>query len=143
MIMLMSFMMFVSVSVSSAIAEVETGHNYKLIGKNGERSAYQISKHVWKAYSKKPFTVASTKEGIFEVKHVVTAHMTWLAIHFIKHTNREPSPFDIAVMWNAGFDYYKQRGFNPKRIKNSQVRNYAERVSNITNKQNNPKLLLP
>lgn len=119
-------------SFLDAVAEVETGNNPLAIGKAGERSQFQISRLTWKQHTDQKFSLCGKYQSLTHV--VAEKHKRWLYETYTMTVGRPPSIYDMAVMWNAGFSYYKERGFNRMRV-NRDIRNYANRVENLHNEQ--------
>ena len=110
-----------------AVAMVESGNNPKLVGADGERSEYQITKDVWTQYTRKPFSKANTQNRALS-RMVATAH----AEHLNKHgfgTSASMRVYWMAVAWNCGETKAKKglRGLVKIEVKR---RDYATRVSN-------------
>ena len=88
----------------ACLAQLETGtvdirRPCAKIGALGERSAWQISPHVWSAYSRSPFMRASydAKLGLT----VATAHLHWLHLALERY-GLAATPYNLALAWNAG-----------------------------------------
>lgn len=113
----------------SCIAQVETGTTdfdkpCRKIGRQGERSAWQIKAGTWHQYTKAPFTLAST--STYEANLVAAAHLRLLRIH-LEYALNHSSPYLIALAWNAGLD---------RVVKNKApdaAHDYAQRVTNLYN----------
>lgn len=87
-----------------AIAEVETGTtNFSRacprIGRNGERSAWQIKKVVWDKLTSAKFQTASTDAA--HAKRVAHAHLENLKYRVL-NIGKKPDPYTLAMMWNSG-----------------------------------------
>jgi hypothetical protein len=108
-----------------ALGMIETGNKDGEIGGAGEVSRYQIMPSVWRHYSdslnyRNPqvsFTVARR-------------HWANLYASFKQHTHREPTDFDMYVLWNTHYGYYASRNFDPDRLAPS-VRDRAQRYVNL------------
>ena len=108
-----------------AISQVESGANDFAVGARGERGRFQIQTLTWSAYSKsRNYTDAKVSRDVAE------RHLHFCRTQFRDATGRDPSDFDAAVMWTAGFAGYRRKDFKPERLTRS-VRNYATRVVNI------------
>lgn len=115
------------------IAEVETGNNDSKIGRNGERSRYQIKKNVW--YQHCPYIYTNNDAG--QAGHetyckgklatqVAMDHLIWLNSN-IPHdlfSERLFRQYPLAACWNGGLSVW--RGRLP-----TSVANYATRVTNL------------
>ena len=108
-----------------ALGMIETGNQDDEIGRAGEVSRYQIMPAVWKHYS------GSSHYQNPEVSLAVAQqHWTALCSSFKQEAHREPSDFDIYVLWNTRHGYYASRGFNPARL-HPVVRDRAQRFVNL------------
>ena len=108
-----------------ALGMIETANNDEEIGGAGEVSRYQIMPSVWKHYSDS--RSYQNPEVSLEV-----AQQHWTALHafFKKQAHREPTDFDMYVLWNTRYGYYASKGFNPARL-NPVVRDRAQRFANL------------
>ena len=108
-----------------ALGMIETANNDGEIGGAGEVSRYQIMPSVWKHYSDS--RSYQNPEISLEV-----AQQHWTALHafFKQQTHREPTNFDMYVLWNTRYGYYASKGFNPARL-NPVVRDRAQRFVNL------------
>jgi len=112
-----------------AIAQVESGCDRKAVGKAGERGMYQVGKAAWddanarleakgiwhKQYSKWRDVVAQDM--------IAATHLQILRERFRKDGFTTPTPEQLAVAWNRGYDGAKSYGFRPNP--------YAVRVANL------------
>ena len=108
-----------------ALGMIETANNDEEIGGAGEVSRYQIMPSVWKHYSDS--RSYQNPEVSLEV-----AQQHWTALHtfFKKQAQREPTDFDMYVLWNTRYGYYASKGFIPARL-NPVVRDRAQRFANL------------
>ncbi len=111
-----------------AIAQVETGTRdttkpCKKVGKGGERSAWQMKKAVWSAYTKAPFSEASKDAALADL--VASLHLRRIALE-LEGNRITPSAWAIALTWNAGLS----RVLESKTLRVSHG-DYAERVNNL------------
>ena len=108
-----------------ALGMIETANNDGEIGGAGEVSRYQIMPSVWKHYSDS--RSYQNPEVSLEV-----AQQHWTALHafFKQQTHREPTNFDMYVLWNTRYGYYASKGFNPACL-NTVVRDRAQRFVNL------------
>ena len=82
-----------------AIASVESGSNPAAIGKQGERSQYQITEHVWKSLTKEPFHFATDDKVLAE--EVATNHLIQLTREL--EAGKVPVTVEnLALAWHAG-----------------------------------------
>lgn len=104
-----------------AIEQVE-GADYWRVGKAGERSKFQIMPEVWMQHSGMPFYMASSNwsAALDEQERVALCHIKWLEAHL---TN--PTPYRIALAWNAGLSAVKNGRFSSAKAC------YARRVVNL------------
>ena len=111
-----------------ALGMIESGNDDHGIGPAGEVSRYQIHPRVWKNYS------GSREFENPEVSlQVARQHWNRLTSYFRDKTGREPSFFDMYVMWNTRFGYYARNGFDPDRVSPA-VRERAQRFVNLVNR---------
>jgi len=108
-----------------ALGMIETGNRDDEIGGAGEVSRYQIMPSVWRQYSR------SLNYRNPEVSLTV-AQKHWAKLYsaFIRQAHRQPTDFDMYVLWNTHYGYYASRGFNPNRLA-SVVRDRAQRYVNL------------
>ena len=118
-----------------AIGQVETGMDRNAVGKAGERGAYQMGRDAW-------------QEGTNLLKAEGHYYFSWgrwrdataqdmTAAAFIRVTRRrfakvgipDPTPEQIAVVWNMGWTVASKRNFIPN--------GYAQRVGNLFRLQGN------
>ena len=52
---------------------------------------------------------------------------------FREYAGREPTPFDMYVLWNTRFGHYARKGFDPARV-SSIIRDRARRFVNLVNR---------
>ncbi len=111
-----------------ALGMIESGNDDRGVGPGGEVSRYQIHPSVWKAYS------TSTEYRNPDVSaQVARQHWSQLTNYFRECAGREPTPFDMYVLWNTRFGHYARKGFNPARL-SSIVRERAQRFVNLVNR---------
>jgi len=108
-----------------ALGMIETGGDDQEIGRKGEISRYQIMPSVWRHYSDSqryhdPETSAQ----------VAQQHWTALYNGFKQQARREPTDFDMYVLWNTHYGYYARRGYKPERL-SAIVRDRAQRFVNL------------
>ena len=108
-----------------ALGMIETGNNDREIGGAGEVSRYQIMPSVWKHYSQ-----SSHYQNPSVSLKVAQSHWMHLYDRFKEQAHREPTDFDMYVLWNTRYGYYASKGFNPKRL-SPVVRDRAQRFVNL------------
>lgn len=113
------------VSRLEALSQIETGDDDRVIGRAGEVSRYQIKPWIWRQYSD---SEAYSNRRIST--QVADQHLTGLAGIFRKCTRREPTDFDLYVLWNAGPTYYNRIGFARSRV-HPVIRERARRYANL------------
>ena len=113
------------VSRLEALSQIETGDDDRVIGRAGEVSRYQIKPWIWRQYSD---SEAYSNRRIST--QVAEQHLTGLAGIFRKCTRREPTDFDLYVLWNAGPTYYNRIGFAKSRV-HPVIRERARRYANL------------
>jgi hypothetical protein len=111
-----------------ALGMIESGNDDRGIGRAGEVSRYQIHPSVWKVYSK------STDYWNPAISaQVARQHWNYLTNYFREFAGREPTSFDIYVLWNTRFGHYARKGFDPRRL-SSMIRDRARRFVNLVNR---------
>jgi hypothetical protein len=111
-----------------ALGMIESGNDDRGIGRAGEVSRYQIHPSVWKVYSN------STDYWNPAISaQVARRHWDYLTNYFREFAGREPTSFDIYVLWNTRFGHYARKGFDPKRL-SSLIRDRARRFVNLINR---------
>ena len=112
-----------------ALGQIETGMDDKAIGKNGEVSRYQILPNVWKElglfpYSKENWENPNKAAQVAEV--LIKRNERWHS----ECSSKMLDAVDAYIMWNAGFTYYKKRGFNKLSV-SKRILNRAKRYENL------------
>ena len=108
-----------------ALSMLETGDRDSAVGGVGEVSRYQMLPSVWKKYSS-----SQAYHDPAVARQVAGQHLEFLESNFRKQAGREPSEFDVYVLWNAGLNYYAKRDFSPARV-SPVIRERAERYVNL------------
>lgn len=108
-----------------AISLIESGGNDSAVGGAGEVSRYQILPKVWRSYTR-----SREYQNRFLARDIARRHLDTLQRSFEQAVGRKPAEFDLYVMWNAGMDYYRRRGFSPRRI-HAAIRERADRFVNL------------
>ena len=108
-----------------ALSMIESGDNDAAIGQAGEVSRYQIKPWIWRGYSQ-----SKAYRDAHESSAVAIKYLSDLEETFRKRARREPTDFDLYVLWNAGPAYYSKCGFSPSRI-DPVIRNRARRFNNL------------
>jgi len=112
-----------------AIAQVESGQNRKAIGKAGERGMYQVGKAAWTdanalLESEKNFHYQwSQWRDATAQDMIAAAHLRILRARFKADGYSTPTPEQLALAWNRGYEGAKSWNFAPN--------GYAIRVSNL------------
>ena len=108
-----------------ALGMIETGNDDHEIGSLGEVSRYQIMPSVWRHYS-------SSRRYHDPKTSTEVARQLWSALHdgFKQQTHREPTDFDMYVLWNTRYGYYAHHGFKAVRL-DPVVREHAQRFVNL------------
>ena len=111
-----------------ALGMIETGNDDTEIGGAGEVSRYQIMPSVWKHYC---------QSELYQNPQVslAVAQLHWSVLYttFKKQARREPSDFDLYVLWNTRGGYYAGKSFNPDRLA-PVVRDRAQRFVNLVHR---------
>ena len=113
----------------SAVAEVESGHNRRAIGKAGERGMYQVGKEAWddasarlKAEGHYAFPWSKWRDATAQ-DMVAASHLRWIRSNFHRIGMTNPTPEQMALVWNVGWTAARERAFRPN--------DYAFRVANL------------
>lgn len=115
----------------NALGMIETGNRDGKIGGRGEVSRYQIMPSVWRQYS--------DSESYRDPRiSLAVAQQHWTALYraFKQQARREPTDFDMYVLWNTTYGYYASHGFDPARL-GPVVRGRAQRYVNLVDDKNN------
>ena len=113
------------VSRLEALSQIETGNDDRVVGGAGEVSRYQIKPWIWRQYSD---SEAYSNRRVSS--QVAAQHLAGLTQIFRKCTRREPTDFDLYVLWNAGPTYYNRIGFAKSRV-HPIIRERARRYANL------------
>jgi len=108
-----------------ALGMIETGNDDHEIGGLGEVSRYQIMPSVWRHYS-------NSRRYHDPETSTEVARQLWSTLHdsFKQQARREPTDFDMYVLWNTRYGYYAHHGFKPARL-DPVVREHAQRFVNL------------
>ena len=112
-----------------AIAQVESGMDRKAIGKAGERGMYQVGRDAWKDAEERlkaegNYRCPWSKWRDATAQDMVAAsHLRWIRANFKRVGIIDPTPEQIAVVWNLGWSAAVARSFKPNP--------YALRVANL------------
>ena len=112
-----------------AVAEVESGHNRKAIGKAGERGQYQVNKAAWddasarlKAEGHYAFPWSKWRDATAQ-DMIAASHLRWIRSNFHRIGMTNPTPEQLALVWNVGWTAARSRDFR--------ANDYALRVANL------------
>ena len=112
-----------------SIAQVESGMNRKAIGKAGERGMYQVGRDAWKDAEERlkaeghyRFPWSKWRDATAQ-DMVAASHLKWIRANFKRVGKPDPTPEQIAVVWNLGWSGAVARSFKPN--------DYALRVANL------------
>jgi hypothetical protein len=108
-----------------ALGMIETGNNDSAVGGLGEISRYQIMPSVWKNYSS-----SRSYRNLDVATEVARQHWASLYEYFKKKNEREPTNFDLYVLWNTRHGHYAAKGFSPGRL-HPVIRDRAQRFTNL------------
>ena len=108
-----------------ALGMIETGNRDHEIGGAGEISRYQIMPSVWRQYSDSR-SYQNPKISL----EVAQQHWSALYARFKQQARRDPTDFDMYVLWNTRYGYYANHGFKPARL-DPVVRENAQRFVNL------------
>jgi hypothetical protein len=111
------------------IAMVESGQNRKAIGKAGERGMYQVGKAAWddasarlKAEGHYAFPWSKWRDATAQ-DMVAASHLRWIRANFHRLGMTDPTPEQMALVWNVGWSEARSRDFR--------ANGYAFRVANL------------
>jgi hypothetical protein len=111
------------------VAEVESGHNRRAIGKAGERGMYQVGRDAWKDAEERlkaeghyRFPWSKWRDATAQ-DMIAAAHLRWIRANFKRIGILSPTPEQIALVWNVGWSGAVARKFAPN--------DYALRVANL------------
>jgi len=112
-----------------AVAQVESGQNRKAVGKAGERGMYQVNKAAWddasarlKAEGHYAFPWSKWRDATAQ-DMVAASHLRWIRANFHRLGMTDPTPEQLALVWNVGWTGAVSRMFMPNE--------YAKRVANL------------
>ena len=117
----------------SAVAEVESGHNRRAVGKAGERGMYQVGKEAWddasarlKAEGHYSFPWSKWRDATAQ-DMIAASHLRTLRDRFARIGMTDPTPEQLALAWNRGFTGAQKLNWQPN--------DYAFRVANLFRSQ--------
>ena len=112
-----------------SIAQVESGMNRKAIGKAGERGMYQVGRDAWKDAEERlkaeghyRFPWSKWRDATAQ-DMVAASHLRWIRSNFHRIGMTNPTPEQMALVWNVGWTAARERAFRPN--------DYAFRVANL------------
>jgi hypothetical protein len=115
------------------IAMVESGQNRKAVGNAGERGMYQVGKAAWddanerlKREGHHHFQWSKWRDATAQ-DMIAAAHLRTIRDNFKRIGKPDPSPEQLALVWNVGWSGAVSRRFAPN--------DYAERVGNLFRSQ--------
>src|SRR6266478_7147285 len=97
-IWVLSFIPLVSSGMDrlSALSNIETGNNDRMVGRAGEISRYQVLKAEWRSVT------SSTSYRDPEISRLVTLKLLEQRVdRFKARYNRNPNDFEFYALWNA------------------------------------------
>ncbi len=113
-----------------ALGMIESGNNDAAVGSSGEVSRYQIKPRIWREYSS-----SRSWRDVRIAALVAQDYVADLEDTFRKRARREPTNFDLYVLWNAGPAYYAKVGFAAERV-HPVIRERAGRFVNLREMRN-------
>ena len=111
-----------------ALGMIETGNDDRGIGPAGEISRYQIHPSVWRIYSD-----SKQYQNPDVADLVARQHWNYLTNYFREKTGREPTDFDMYVLWNTRFGFYARKNFDPRQL-SPLLGDRAQRFVNLVNR---------
>ena len=100
-------------AIRDALAQVETGGNPNVVGRAGERGAWQIHPNV------------SHRTDWTAARRILEERLDW----FRRRSGRTPDAFDVYALWNAP-GQYSQNHFRPEGL-SKVVQDRCERFRNL------------
>ena len=107
-------------AIRDALAEIETGGNPSVVGRAGERGAWQIHPNV------------SRRTDWTTARSILEERIDW----FRRRSGRTPNAFDIYALWNAPGKYSESQ-FRPRGL-SKVVQNRCERFQNLYGAMSKP-----
>ena len=111
------------------IAMVESGQNRKAVGKAGERGMYQVGKAAWddanerlKREGHHHFQFSKWRNPTAQ-DMIAAAHLRTIRDNFKRIGKPDPTPEQLALVWNVGWTAARSQGFR--------ANGYAFRVANL------------
>ena len=112
-----------------SIAQVESGQNRKAIGKAGERGMYQVGREAWKDAEERlkvegqyRFPWSKWRDATAQ-DMIAASHLRWIRSNFHRIGMTNPTPEQMALVWNVGWTNARKSAFRPN--------DYAFRVANL------------
>lgn len=109
---------------------IESADDDAAVGQVGEVSRFQIKPWIWRLYSQ-----SVDYQNAVIASYVAERHLASLEQNFRKRARREPTDFDLYVLWNAGPTYYNRIGFSSARV-HPIIRDRAQRYANLREAKN-------
>src|SRR5688572_8503923 len=113
-----------------ALSMIESADDDAAVGNVGEVSRFQIKPWIWKLYSQ-----SEDYQNPVIASYVAERHLGTLEQAFRKQSGRQPTDFDLYVLWNAGPTYYKRIEFSKARV-HPVIRERATRYANLREARN-------
>ena len=111
------------------IAMVESGQNRKAVGKAGEKGMYQVGKAAWddanerlKREGHHHFQFSKWRNPTAQ-DMIAAAHLRTIRDNFKRIGIQNPTPEQLALVWNVGWTAARSRDFR--------ANDYALRVANL------------
>ena len=114
----------------AALSMIESGDNDSVVGEVGEVSRFQIKPWIWKLYRE-----SEDYRSPVIASYVAQKHLNVLEETFRKRARREPTDFDLYVLWNAGPTYYGRISFSAARV-HPVIKDRAQRYANLRQARN-------
>jgi hypothetical protein len=111
-----------------ALGQIESGGMDWAIGKDGERSRYQIKSIVWNSYTALPFKHYAKDRAI--ASKVASQHLIWLGELFYEANHRYPNHSELYVLWNMGVGGFAKHKFDFTRLPGG-IKDRAQRYTNL------------
>ena len=122
----------------NAIGQVESGMNRKARGDSGKAyGAYQMHRESWtqgnrqlEAEGLRTYPLTSWRDATAQ-DMVALAYLRWLKAQFLVAGYSHPTPAQIALAWNLGFEGAFRLNFNCDNAPEAR-RSHCERVANLS-----------
>lgn len=119
-------------TLTQAVAEVESGNNTQAVGKHGERGAYQMKEAAWKDAGlrlKEKWHYCYAHDKGISARHA-EAYLAILSEGLTKLIGRKPTNQEIYAAYRLGLGGFRRYGSYANLP--ASIRESCERVNNLT-----------